>query len=284
MADYKVVYVFTSPSGGWTETFFDTIATPPTAVALDPVEYTSILAWRGGGVTLRAKKWIEEGGLRRSRVINLNLLSPRTGIDAASRMEVAGVAVKVRLNFNGGGGRILQVRGVADGDIIGNESGEPQVQGVTLNGITAYLAYIGAGANAYQGRRLLSAAVNPWKNVVNISLDPANSSWTLVTIEQVAPVPTAGSLVYFRGVDKSAIPWLGGVFRVVGTPTATTFSIPTRYRLAVAQTSLRNVQWREASYEYPDINGGNIVYVGTRDTAAPFGRRRGARSRLRARL
>lgn len=282
--DFKVAYIFRSPSGGWSETFYESAAALPTADFINAEERRAVLDWRGGGVTLQAKKWIEEGGLRRSHVVNVNALSPRTGVSEGSRMEVAGIAVKMRLNFDGGGGRVLQIRGLADSDIIGNESGEPQLVGQGLSGVNAYLRYIVFASNPYQGRRLQSIGVNPWKTALTLEADSTNANWTKVTIDQADAGPIVGDLIYFRGIDPLTVPYIQGVYRVVKRAPNVSFSIPTIYRGLTAATPLRNVQWRTAAYEYPNITSGSIIYVGTRDTAAPFGRRRGARSRRKVRL
>lgn len=278
MAFFKIVYVFRQFDGGWTEVFYDESGSIDDYVSVNAQEREAVLNFRGSGVTLQAKKVIEEGGLRRGKIIAVNAESTHKG--SASPKDVPGVSAKCRLNFAGGGGRQLNIRGVAKSDVITSATGSGTQSALLDAGIKGYINYVKASSDPYKGKVLASAAPgsHPWQDVISFTSDPDNSAWTRVNIKSTVTPPAAGDLVYFRGIDFDIFPYIQGYFRVVGTISATFFSIPTLYREASPTTTVRDVQWREAEYDYPNITSGAFVRFGTRDTAGPFRESRGARS------
>lgn len=277
MADFKVSYVFRSPNGGWTENFYDEATSIDEFGPLTIGELNAVLHFRGTGVVLQAKKVVEEGGLRRGKIIPVNEESNHGG--TAAPKDVAGVTAKLRLNFEGGGGRTLNVRGLADVDVEPSSSQNSKPSSYLLGRLNYYITWIKGASNPYHGKVLVDSGSGgePWANVISLSADPTNSAWTRVTMEENLSPPVAGNLVYFRGVDLTILPYLTGYFRVVGEITDEHFSIPTLYREASPTTTLRNVQWRKALYEYPAIVSGAFQRFGTRDTAGPFRESRGSR-------
>lgn len=281
MAFFKVVYIYSTSEYGWTELFYDEAASLDSFATPNATELQRTVQWRGAGVKLLAKKVIEEGGLRRSKIFNLNA-KPFFGNDAAGA-DVGGVSAKIRLNFAGGGGRILEARGIADDMIQPRADGASVPSPALQQFITSYVGWIAYAQNPFLGKRLQSIGANPWKDVVSLTASPANANWTQVTISAIGAPLAAGTEVYFRGVDPLILPWLRGVYRTVGPATTTTFNIPTLYREAADVTTLTNVQWRAALYDYPAITGGNFLRFGTRDTGRPFSQRRGRRRGLKIR-
>lgn len=282
MAFFKVQYIFKSPVNGWNELFYAQSNSLDDFTTITQTEKNAVATARAAGVVLQAVKVTEEGGLRRSKIFNTNYQS---GSSANSQgADVGGVTAKVRLNFSGGGGRILNVRGLKDTATIPNASAAPDLSAEGLAFLAGYINFIKGGADPYLGKRLVSIASNPWQDVVSLQADETNANWTRVNITTSASPPQPGDLVYFHGIDPLQIPWIKGIYRVVGTTSAIRFSIPTLYREPTEIATLRNVQWRPAEYEYPAIVSGAFLRWGTRDTRAPFDRVRGARSGLKTRL
>lgn len=289
MANFRVSYVFESPSGGWTESFYYVANTIDDVPESPSGELQAVVNWRGNGVKLKGKKITEEGGLRVSKIVPINHTVAGTG-----NPDVSEVSVKMRLNFVGGGSRLLDIRGVRDDWILASSTGESQPSSALLQKLNVYFQFVsivfnpfGAAGNAffYYGRRKkpITEAGFEWNDVVSITADPANANWTQVTVSELQnPIPV-GSLIYFKGIDPLQIPWIKGNYRTVGLTSTTTFSIPTRYREPIAVTALRNVQFRVLGYDYPAIAQGGFFRIGTRQTAGPFGQRRGARSGARTR-
>lgn len=282
MAFFKVSYIFKSPVSGWAEIFYQQSNTLDDFTGVSADERQRIINPRAAGVVMQAKKITEEGGLRRSKIFRVNL--PALATANSQGADPAGVTAKVRLNFSGGGGRVLNVRGMKDNATVPSASTEPEISSEGLAFLNDYIARLKSVSGTYLGKRLVSIAVNPWQDVVSLQVDETNANWTRVNITTSATPPQPGDLVYFQGIDKLQVPWIKGIYRVVGTTSATRFSIPTIYREPIAVTTLRNVRWRLAEYEYPAIVSGNFMRWGTRDTRSPFDRVRGARPALRTRL
>jgi len=285
MPFYKISFILRSNDAGWQEIFYDqadSFADFTEAEAFN--DFSAMYSWRGAGVTLLAKKITEEGGLRRSKIIPLNLECTRGGTGGAK--DLPGATCKMRLNFSDGGGRILNVRGVADQDIVGSATGLSTPSAYALGKMNTNLKnHVAAPGNPYLGKVLnpINQAGFEWKLVHFLQQDPVNNNWTEVNIEQQgAPLPV-GTLVYFRGIDRTRIPWIQGYYRTTRATSVSAFSIPTQYREDAAITYPRNMQWRIAAYTYPAITDAAFLRVGTRDTAGPFGQSRGARPALRVR-
>lgn len=285
MPFFKISFVLRSNDAGWQEIFYDqadSFADFTEAEAFN--DFSAMYSWRGAGVTLLSKKITEEGGLRRSKIIPLNLECTRGGTNGAK--DLPGATCKMRLNFSNGGGRILNVRGVADQDIVASATGVSLPSAYALGKMNTNLKnHIAAPSNPYLGKVLqpINEAGFAWQQVVSLQKDLTNDNWTNVTVEQQAAALPAGTLVYFRGVDRARINWIQGYYRTVRGPAVDRFSIPTVYREDAAITYPRNMQWRIASYTYPAITEAAFLRVGTRDTAGPFGQSRGARPALRVR-
>lgn len=286
MAFFKATYTFRTAKAGWTETFYDvadSIDLYPDVMSAE--ERNAVLSWRAAGITLLGRKVTEEGGLRRSKLIANNSGSPASN----GHPDTPGVTVKCRLNFSGGGGRVLNIRGIADDDLIrvptlNNEY--PVTTTKLTNGIlSAYASFITKTGDSYHGKVLkpITEAGYEWKNVVSFEADPDNDEWTKVNVSTLASPVAEGTLIYFKGIDKLQLPYITGVYRTVGATTVSNFSIPTRYREPIAKTSVTKVQWRPAAYDYPAITGMSILKIGTRDTAGPFGAGRGARRKVKYR-
>jgi len=281
MAFFQIVYVFRTPDAGWEEIFYDEAASIDTFAGPTPQEIEAMANFRGTGATLLGTKVIEEGGLRRAKAFPLNHPSSHGGLTGAK--GVAGVSAKVKLNFSGGGSRTWNVRGIADIDELPSSSG-PSLQSAFLAGrLIDAVNFIKTPANPFLGKRLKPVSVVPWKDAISMQADPANDNWTEVTISTLAVAIPNGTIVYFQGIDPLQIPWVKGKYRTVGATTVTKFSIPTKFRATESPLALRNVQWRQAEYDYPAITGGGFLRFGTRDTAGPFGESRGRRSSQKTR-
>lgn len=282
MSFFQVVYQFTDSDGDWSEVFYDESASIDDFQPPNSVELNNILHGRGTGTVLLNKVIIEEGGLRRAKPFVVNVPANHNG--AVGPKDVSGVKAKCRLLFAGGGSRIWNCGGVADADIVPASSGPSIPSPAFAIWINQAIAWIKGTGNPYLGKRLKSISNIPWKDVVSFAADPTNGAWTRVTVSTLGAPLAAGTEVYFRGIDKFIFPYIRGTYRIVGESTTGHFSIPTEYREASATTSVRNVQFREAEYEYPAINAGSFKEFGTRKTAGgPFSRRRGRRSAQRAR-
>lgn len=276
MPFFQLTFTYREADSGWNEIFYDEA---PSIDSYGDIPFgwrQAMVNFRGLGVRLQSMTATEEGGLRRSKIIKADSQSTHMGLPGAK--DSAGVKAKVRLNFSGGGGRVWNVGGVADTDVIADATGPSFASAALELGIAGAVAFLVSPEIAFLGKRLKSISTVPWKQAVTLSPDPTNGEWTRVTISDIqVPVPN-GTEVYFRGFDKLTTPWLRGIFRTVGATSETFFSIPTLYRLQSPTTALRNVQWREAEYDYPAITDGGRPTIGTRDTAGPFGSRRGRRS------
>jgi hypothetical protein len=282
----KVIHVFRAPDAGWTEQFYisaDTVVEPTEFIGHD---FQRCVDWRGTGVTLQAVKSVEEGGVRRSAIKVFNHAVPTDPIlsELNQNKDSYGSSLLCRFNFNGGGGRTLSIRGLRDSDIMPNAVGPSQWSGRITNAFNLYKNWVMSTAVQYLGKRLVSKSTVPWKDVISLAADPANANWTRVTISQLPVAIPVGTQVYFQGIDEIQIAWIKGIYRVVGTSTVNAFSIPTLFRGLVDTLTLRNVQFREAQYDYPAIVDGSIVRVAKRDTAGPFGDYRGRRSGRKIRL
>jgi len=154
MPFYKISFVLRSNDAGWQEIFYDqadSFADFTEAEAFN--DFSSMYSWRGAGVTLQAKKITEEGGLRRSKIIPLNLECTRGGTGGAK--DLPGATCKMRLNFSDGGGRILNVRGVADQDIVASATGLSLPSAYALGKMNTNLKnHIAAPGNPYLGKVL----------------------------------------------------------------------------------------------------------------------------------
>lgn len=285
MAFFKITYVFRTASAGWSEIFYDESDSFEDFVGPRAPEINAVLAPRGGGVTLLASKVTEEGGLRRSKIFPINRLVSATGAPNSNVKDVSEVTAKVRLNFADGGGRILNVRGVPDFGVKPESDRESIPSADLTANLRSYINWIKKEGNPYLGKRLkpITEQGFEWQDVVSFKADPTNENWTLVTPSTLAAPLPVGTQVYFRGIDRLAIPWIRGIYRTVGPTTVDNFSIPTFYRYPSATFFTKNVQFRIAEYDYPAITEGNFLRLGTRQTAGPFGERRGARSALRTR-
>jgi len=275
MPFFKYSYIFRTLVDGWSENFYFEAASLDSFNALSLVEKNAIAGWRGRGVTLLSVKVVEEGGLHRGKIIPVNYESIPTGYTNRNK-DVGSVAAKIRLNFAGGGGRVVQARGLPDEGVSPSFIGPSTPTAPLASAMVTYVNYL-KGSPPLLGKQLTSIAVEPWKNAVKLLPDPDNPTWTRVVIESIGAPLTQGAVVYFKGVDPLVLPWIQGYYRVVGSLTTTQFSIPTVYRESVAEFSLRNVQWRQALYTYPAIVGGAFLRFGSRDTAGPFGLSRGAK-------
>lgn len=282
MADFMVSYIWRTPDYGWTENYFATGANSTAILerALDPFFLENMVNWRGGGVTLQGVTVTEEGGLRKGSPRPINRLSPR---GTASPKDARGTSIKVKLLFTGGGSRTLDVRGAADSDIVPSSTGPSTVVGQTLAGIIGMCNLITATANPFRGRKLVDIVAEEWKTALSLQPHALNPQWTRINVLPIETLPEVRDEVYFRGYNRATQAWLKGYFRVVDVDVvANWFAIPALFQSQISPLTPRNIQWREAIYEYPTfINNNNedpILYVSTRDTAGPFRRGRGRRS------
>lgn len=285
MAFFKITYVFRTVDAGWTEIFYDEGDSLDSFPGPNAAEKRAVLSPRGWGVTLLASKVTEEGGLRRSKIFPINEKAKYVGSPIVNYKDVSEVTAKMRLNFAGGGGRLLNIRGVPDIGVVPESTQASQPSAALEANMRDYLNFIKLAADPFLGKQLkpITESGYEWKDVTSLATDPDNDQWTKVTVSELSSPLAVGTNIYFKGIDKLQTPWITGFYRTVGEHSTTVFSIPTQYRYPTSPFSTKNVQFRIAAYDYPAITGGRFLRIGTRQTAGPFGLRRGARSRLKTR-
>lgn len=281
MPMFQLTFTYREADAGWNEIFYDEAPSIDSYGDLPFGWLQNMVNFRGRGVRLLSMTATEEGGLRRSKLIKVNATATNNGRFGAK--DAAGTKAKIRLNFSGGGGRVWNIGGIADADVVAQVDGPSSVApGLELD-LAAAVSFLVSPSIAFMGKRLKSITEEPWKDVISITADPNNAAWTRVNITAQPGNIVNGTEVYFRGLDKLTIPWIRGVYRTVGIEDEAAFSIPTLYRMQSPTTALRNVQWRKALYDYPLITDGGRPEVGKRDTAGPFGSRRGRQSGIKSR-
>jgi hypothetical protein len=288
---YKLTFIYNAGLQGFSEVFYRSADTAQAATQITQTRINKFIQMRIGGVVLVALKATEVGGLRRSYIRTLNEVR-NAGYSGSplnpqiATPDVTAVCAQIRLGFEGGGSRIVNVRALGDVETIRNQNFIDNPSGVLRDAINNYLSAV---TPDFLGQKLVDSSENgfPWIPVASLEAHPTNSSWTRVNVLNNAQINAANQLVYFSGVDRAVFPGLRGQFRVVEPPTATTFTIPYRYREAVALTTVRNMNVRRAVYTYPALVGRNFddtfVRLTTRKTGRPFGLLRGRASGLRLR-
>lgn len=184
---HKLTLIYNQQDQGWTETFYRTSDTTENAADLPAAFFRASVSLRSRKTLLEATRSQQEGGWRRT-FLDLAEIPQTENIEPANR----GVCALVWLQFRGGYGRHLYLRGLPKAWVTRAESGRPQAPRAFAQAMDAYFEQIQAAD--LRGR--LRRRDLRYREVVAFQQNADNPAYTDVLLDGHLDA-AAGQHVYF---------------------------------------------------------------------------------------
>jgi hypothetical protein len=273
MPNFKIVYQYTQPNKGWTETFYRTATDLPTAATQLPQVYLRALFMRDTLTVLNKIRISDVLNNRSSLVVPVNVSGP----PGSAGPEGAGVAALVNLvSTTPPSSRKLWVRGIQD--LMFNRiaaSGVDNPSAGLINAINDWITYLAQYGYTIRSLAKVGAPPNNYITINSVGVVSPGSVNLNVT---AGAVLATGQQIVVNQVNQKLFPGLKGIFSV-GICTATVVPIPYNSTMPIAIYPLTKGRFRQVNYNYGAISvtGSGFSNFSTRSTGKnPLGGR-GAR-------